>query len=103
MNFSMFTQDRQVVDIFTKTLGLDKLQYFSQMLGIQPLDMPHLRERMDTGNGTGKEAGEEERTKIGGDEKKEEAKLTKEVGTSEQVGASGNNRVKKDMVDRKKC
>ena len=38
--------DRQVADIFTKALGLDKLQHFSEMLGLQHLDMLH-RGRMD--------------------------------------------------------
>ena len=35
--------DWQVADIFTKALGVDKLQHFSKMLGIQHLDKPHLR------------------------------------------------------------
>ena len=37
--------DRQVADIFTKPLGSDKLQHFTDMLGIQHLDVPHLRGR----------------------------------------------------------
>ena len=37
--------DQQVADIFTKPLGLDKLPHFPGMLGVQHLDMPHLRGR----------------------------------------------------------
>ena len=37
--------DWQNVDIFTKPLGLDKLQQFSGALGLQHLDMPNLRGR----------------------------------------------------------
>ena len=91
--------DRQVANIFTKPLGSDNLQHFSGMLGLQHLDVSHLRGTMD---GTGQGAGEEERTK-GGDEQKKEAELTKGVSTSEQVGASGSgDRVKKDRVEQKK-
>ena len=32
-----------MVDIFTNPLGLDKLRHFSDMLGLQHFDMPHLR------------------------------------------------------------
>ena len=35
--------DRQTADIFTKPLNLDKLRYFSSMLGLQTLNMPKLR------------------------------------------------------------
>ena len=35
--------DLQVADIFTKALGSDKLQHFSEMLGLQHLDTPQLR------------------------------------------------------------
>ena len=37
--------DRQVANIFNKALGSDKLQHFSEMLGVQCLDVPHLRGR----------------------------------------------------------
>ena len=37
--------DRQIVDIFTKALGSDKLQNFSKMLGLQHLNVSHLRGR----------------------------------------------------------
>ena len=37
--------DWQTVDIFTKPLGLDKLQRFSGALGLRQLDMPNLRGR----------------------------------------------------------
>ena len=47
--------DRQIADIFTKPLESDKLQHFSEMLGLQHLDMLHLRGR--TGKGTKEEAG----------------------------------------------
>ena len=37
--------DRQTADIFTKSLGLDKLRQFSGTLGWHHLDMPNLRGR----------------------------------------------------------
>jgi hypothetical protein len=37
--------DRQVADIFTKALGLDKLRQFSGALGLRHLDVPNLRGR----------------------------------------------------------
>jgi hypothetical protein len=36
---------RQVADIFTKALGLDKLRQFSGALGLRHLDVPNLRGR----------------------------------------------------------
>ena len=41
--------DRQVAVIFTKALGIDKLQQFSEMLGIQHLDVPQVRGRAAVG------------------------------------------------------
>ena len=38
---------RQIADIFTKPLGLDKLRYFSGELGMRHLDTPNLRGRKD--------------------------------------------------------
>jgi hypothetical protein len=37
--------DRQVADIFTKVLGLDKLRQFLGALGLRHLDVPNLRGR----------------------------------------------------------
>jgi hypothetical protein len=37
--------DRQIADIFTKPLGLDKLRQFSGTLGLRHLDVPNLRGR----------------------------------------------------------
>jgi hypothetical protein len=39
--------DRQVADIFTKALGLDKLRQFSGALGLRHLDVPNLRGRVE--------------------------------------------------------
>ena len=39
------TMDRQIADIFTKPLGLDKLRQFSGALGLRYLDVPNLRGR----------------------------------------------------------
>ena len=39
--------DRQIVNIFTKPLGLDKLRQFLGMLGLRHLDVPNLRVRKD--------------------------------------------------------
>jgi hypothetical protein len=39
--------DRQVADIFTKALGLDKLRQFSGVLGLRHLDVPNLRGRVE--------------------------------------------------------
>ena len=84
------------------------------MLGVQHLDVPHLRgrtERKETGVGTGKgketvdctgRGTDKGRINKGGDKGKKEPKSTKEVGTSEQVGISGSgDRVKKDKADQK--
>ena len=39
--------DQQIVNIFTKPLGVDKLHHFSEMLAIQHLNVPHLRVRAE--------------------------------------------------------
>ena len=66
------------------------------MLGLQHLDVPHLRGRTGPGITTKKE------NEIGGAVEKKGAKSTKEVGTSDRVGTSGNDgRVKKGRADRK--
>ena len=64
--------DWQVADIFTKALGSDKLQHFSEILGIQHLHVPHLRGRTKTGIGTG-EAAREKKNEIREHEEKEGA------------------------------
>ena len=43
-----FPTDRQVPDIFTKPLGLDKLQQFSGALGLRHLNVPNLRGRVQS-------------------------------------------------------
>ena len=59
------------------------------MLGVQHLDVPHLRGRRkgkdttETGKGKTVELIGKRRTGRGGDKKKNEAESTKEVGTSE--------------------
>ena len=85
------------------------MQHFTDMLGVQHLDVPHLRGRTGsngTVTGKGKEIANcisKGRTDKRGDKKKKGAESTKEVDTFEQVGASGNDdRAKKDRVDRKK-
>ena len=104
--------DLQVANIFTKLLVSDNLQHFTEMLGIQHLDVPRLRETTGkgkkTGDGTGQRA-KDGRTNTRGDERKKEVERnkevesTREVDTSKQVGASGNGgRVKKDRANRKK-
>jgi hypothetical protein len=40
--------DRQIADIFTKPLGLDKLRQFSGALGLRHLGIPNLRGREET-------------------------------------------------------
>jgi hypothetical protein len=40
--------DRQIADILTKPLGLDKLWQFSGALGLRHLDVPNLRGREET-------------------------------------------------------
>jgi hypothetical protein len=40
--------DRQIADIFTKPLGLDKLRQFSGTLGLRHLDVPNLSGREET-------------------------------------------------------
>jgi hypothetical protein len=74
------------------------------MLGVQHLDVPHLRGRKGKGtNGTEQGAREEEGAMKGGAKGKKEAESMKQVSTSEQVGTSAiGGRVKKDRADRKK-
>ena len=94
------------------------MQHFADMLGVQHLDLPHLRAKTEgkeigarmgkgkeivdcTGQGTGGTG--KGRTNKGGDKKKKETKSKKEVDTSEQVRASGSNdKVKKYRADKKK-
>ena len=76
--------DRHVADIFTKSLGCDKLQHFSEMLGLHHLDLPHLRGR------------------IGGATEKKGVELNEEFSTSDRVRASGKGgKIKKDITDGK--
>ena len=64
------------------------------MLGIQHLDVPHLRGRTRLGTTIGEE------NETGGATEEKEAELTEEVGTSDRVGTSGNDGgVKKDRAD----
>ena len=84
--------DQQVADIFTKPLGSDKLQHFTEMLGVQHLDVPHLRGRTgkDTGMGKGKEVltkGETRRRK----EPSRQRKLT-HPNKSEQAATAAKSR-----------
>ena len=78
--------DQQVASIFMKLLSSDKLQHFARMLGLQHVDVPHMRGRTgkgkEIGNGTGQGTGEE-KAKIGGDKRRKEAKSTEEIDTSE--------------------
>ena len=41
--------NRQIADIFTKALDSKKLQHFSELFGVQLLDVPHLKGRMERG------------------------------------------------------
>ena len=56
---------------------------------------------MDTSYSTRQGGEEEERTKTRGGKRKKEAKPTKEVGTSEQVGVSGGGGKDRDKPDRR--
>ena len=46
VELSHVSPDRQVVDIFTKPLGLDKLQQFSGAMSVQYLNLANLRGRI---------------------------------------------------------
>ena len=76
-------------------LGSDKLQCFSDMLGLQHLDVPHLRGRTGPGITTKKE------NEIGGAVEKKGVESSEEVGTSDTVGTTSGNsgRVKKDRAN----
>ena len=87
--------DEQIGDIFTKVLRLDKLQNFFEMLGIQHLDMPHLRGRTRTGKGT-EEATGKKKNETGEVKGKKGAKSSEEVGTPEKVRTSNNGIVNSD-------
>ena len=104
--------DQQGFDIFTKALETDKLQHFSEMLGLQYLDMPHLRGRKEeetkteigiTCKSTRQAAGEDEKTKTRGDKDEYKADLTEGVCKSEHVRIRDyDNNVKNDRADGKK-
>ena len=64
--------DWQVANIFTKSLGLDKLRQFSGALGVQYLDMPNLRGRNESRN-----------EKY---DRKAESKTDFDFGSTEEVG-----------------
>ena len=53
--------NRQISDIFTKPLGLDKLQHFLGKLGLRHLDTPNLRGRHEQASEQ-----EQERERSGG-------------------------------------
>ena len=55
--------DRQVVNIFTQARGTNKLQHFSEMLGIQQLDVLHLNGRVAPKNDHCDDEPEQEPTK----------------------------------------
>ena len=94
--------DRQVADIFTKALGSDKLQNFSEILCVQRLDVPHLRVRTETCTGT-EEVAREKKNETREDKEKKGVESIEEVNTSDRVRTSGNNsKVEKDRADRKK-
>ena len=93
--------DRQIADIFTEVSGSNKWEHFSEMLGMQRLDVPHMRGRMETNTGT-EEVSEEKKNETRADEEKKGAESTEEVGKSDKVGTSGNGgRVKEDTVEQK--
>ena len=75
--------DRQIADIFTEVSGSNKWEHFSEMLGMQRLDVPHMRGRMETNTGT-EEVSEEKKNETRADEEKKGAESTEEVGTSNQ-------------------
>ena len=75
------------------------MQHFSELLGLQHLDVSHLRGRKEeetkteigkTRKGTRKLAEEKETTEIGGDKDKNGVEPTEGVGISEQVETSNN-------------
>ena len=73
-------------------LGSDKLKHFSEMLGLQHLDVPHL-----WGRASGPTGGEPQ------EEAEEDVESTEEVDKSGRAGAGGKGgKVKKDKADRKK-
>ena len=91
--------DRQVVEIFTKVLRSNKLQHFLEMLGLQHLDVTHLKGRTSTGEDTGEAVRDEEKIETRGDKDENQLESTKDVSTSDKVGMSGyGSRVTKDRA-----
>ena len=87
--------DRKVTNIFTKVLGTDKLQHFSEMLGIQHLDVARLRGR--AANEPKKDPTDKGKGRVTDD-----VESTEEVDTSNRVRIRGNSgRVRKDRADQK--
>ena len=86
--------DRKVTNIFTKVLGTDKLQHFSEMLGIQHLDVARLRGR--AANEPKKDPTDKGKGRVTDDvESTEEVETTRKVGTSYKGGRGRANRKKK--------
>ena len=102
--------DWQIVDIFTKPLGLDKLTHFSSALGLQHLDMPNLRRRHSERSGRDQKSEsdgefdfgmtEEDIDVYGGSNQRNEpkSKITEQGGGKAKKGRKANTRTWADMV-----
>ena len=94
-NFGMFKR----IGIFTKLLGLDKLQHFTKMLGVQHLDVLHLRGRETRQDNRCDDKLEKESAK-GKRRAQEEAESIEDVETSSR--ARLGDRVENNRLDQKK-
>ena len=86
--------DRQIADIFTKPLGLDKLRHFSGELGLHHLDMLNLKWIKEEQE----EEHEKERERSGGNhhggsdrDAESEGKFDSELAEEAKEGSKGRN------------
>jgi hypothetical protein len=89
--------DRQIADIFTKPLGLDKLRKFSSVLGLRHLDVPNLRGR---GEPKGEPKPNELETANSNSENRSERAESDSENRSERAESDCENRLETAESDR---
>ena len=92
--------DRQTADIFTKPLGLDKLQQFSNALGLQHLDMPNLRGRNRERSERNRKAESDEEFDFGLDEEAKDGYKGINQSTSRSWSQANKGEVKPRKAER---
>jgi hypothetical protein len=92
--------NRQIADIFTKPLGLDKLRQFSGALGLCHLDVPNLRGRVEPELEPEPELELEPEPEV---ELEPEPELQLELEADRSEGAESESRVDSETVNQTGC